>query len=49
MDGYLAEEADMAREWHERGVAPEAVLGVSLGAMLLIGFVTQVVREVSGV
>ena len=38
-------EHELAEEWHSKEVQPEAVLLVSLGALLGLGFCTQVVRS----
>ena len=38
-------EHELAEDWHHRDVAPETVLIVSLGALLGLGFVTQVTRQ----
>ena len=38
-------EHELAEEWHRKDVSPETVLLVSLGALLLLGVCTQVVRQ----
>ena len=38
-------EHELAEEWHRKDVSPETVLLVSLGALLLLGLCTQVVRQ----
>ena len=38
-------EYELAADWHERGVAPEVVLLVSLGTLMLLGMVTQLMRQ----
>lgn len=38
-------EHELAEEWHNKDVAPETVLLVSLGALLGLGVCTQAVRS----
>ena len=42
---YMDHEHELAEEWHRKDVSPETVLLVSLGALLLLGLCTQVVRQ----
>ena len=36
---------ELAAEWHSKETAPETVLMISLGALLLLGMCTQLMRQ----
>lgn len=38
-------EHELAADWHQREVAPEVVLLVSLGTLMLLGMATQLMRQ----
>lgn len=38
-------EHELAADWHQREIAPEVVLLVSLGTLMLLGMATQLMRQ----